>query len=183
MARKESITRQMILDSAFGLASEKGYREVTARKLANYIGCSTQPIFRVFSGMDELGKEYLQIAIHFFGEYYAKCPYNYEEPFVNLGMAYISFAAKEKNLFELLFLSEIENKPSLYEMLNGAEGNVIREIKKAGAAGCKDAQGLFMKMWIFIHGAACMTITGDYDLKEADTAKLLIETYQAYRNS
>ena len=35
-----------------------------------------------------------------------------------------------------------------------------------------------MKMWIFIHGAACMTITGDYDLPEAETKRLLLESYE-----
>ena len=54
MARKESVTRQMILDAAFEMADVNGYREVTARKLANHIGCSTQPIFRVYTNMEEL---------------------------------------------------------------------------------------------------------------------------------
>ncbi len=36
-------------------------------------------------------------------------------------------------------------------------------------------------MWIFIHGAACMTLTGDYDLQEEDTIKLLEESYNAFQ--
>ena len=38
-----------------------------------------------------------------------------------------------------------------------------------------------MKMWIFIHGAACMTLTGDYDLSEEETIQMLKDSYQAYR--
>ena len=51
MARKESITKQMIIDGAFELLKKEGVEAVTARKLAAHIGCSTQPIFRVYENM------------------------------------------------------------------------------------------------------------------------------------
>jgi hypothetical protein len=37
-----------------------------------------------------------------------------------------------------------------------------------------------MRMWIFIHGAASMTLTGDYDLTEEQTMQLLEENYHAW---
>ncbi len=37
-----------------------------------------------------------------------------------------------------------------------------------------------MKLWIFIHGAACMSLTGDYDLKEDETLRLLEEAYRSF---
>ncbi len=178
MARKETVTKQMILDAAFEMADMNGYREVTARKLASHIGCSTQPIFRVYTNMEELQEDYIGKTVDFFEEFYKNYPRNYEEPFVNLGMAYISFAGKYKNLFELLFLNKNKNRRSLYEIINGREGNVTKEIRKAAREGCNDAENLFMRMWIFIHGAACMTITGDYDLSQEATARMLIETYK-----
>lgn len=183
MARKETVTRQMILDAAFQMAEKDGYREVTARKLANHIGCSTQPIFRVYTNMEELQDAYIDKAITFFDEFYSEYPRMYEEPFVDLGMAYISFAGKYGHLFELLFLSVDRNQRSLYEILNGQNGNVMKEIRKAASNGCRDAENLFMRMWIFIHGAACMTITGDYDLSAEATARMLIGTYYAYENN
>lgn len=183
MARKETVTRQMILDAAFKMAEEDGYREVTARKLASHIGCSTQPIFRVYTNMEELQEAYIDRAITFFDEFYSEYPRCYEEPFVDLGMAYISFAERYGHLFELLFLSKERNQKSLYEILNGQNGNVMKEIKKAALDGCTDAENLFMRMWIFIHGAACMTITGDYDLSAEATARMLISTYYAYANN
>ena len=69
-----------------------------------------------------------------------------------------------------------------YEILNGNKGNVMWEIQKARVDGCKDADQLFMKMWIFIHGAACMTITGDYDLSAAETISLLEDSYRSFLN-
>ena len=71
---------------------------------------------------------------------------------------------------------------STYEILNGEKGIVVSEFEKAKKEGCKNVGDLFTKMWIFVHGAACMTITGDYDLKEEETLQLLKETYRAFRS-
>ena len=60
MARKEQITKQMILDGAFDLVRTQGIEMLTARKLAAHISCSTQPIFRVYTNMEELSNEEIQ---------------------------------------------------------------------------------------------------------------------------
>ena len=180
MPRKECITIEQILDTAFAMTREEGYASVTARKVAARAGCSTQPIFRVFTNMEELQGEYTDRVVSFFEQFYRQYPRKYAEPFVDLGMAYIAFAARESHYFEMLFLTGERMGKSLYDILNGTGGNVVREIRKAQEAGCKNAEDLFMRMWIFIHGAACMTITGDYDLTDEATAKLLIDTYHSY---
>ena len=69
----------------------------------------------------------------------------------------------------------------MYDLVNGRSGNVSREIQSAASQGSRNAQELFMKMWIFIHGAACMSLTGDYDLQEEETIQMLKDSYQAFR--
>ena len=100
-----------------------------------------------------------------------------EKPFVCFGMAYIDFALNQPQLFCLLFLTKERYGKSLYELLNGSTGAFMKELARAKALGVKDPGELFMKMWIFIHGAASMSITGDYDLPEEETIRLLRETY------
>ena len=182
MARKESITKNDILNAAFEMARTEGFGQVSARTLAARAGCSTQPIFRVYKNMEELGEDLFIKAMEFFGTYYEEFPKLNNTPFVNLGLAYIRFSQEEQNLFRLLFISENRHGKSLYDMLNGKNGAVVKEINSAKIFGCKDPSGMFMKMWIFIHGAACMTLTGDYDLQEEDTIKLLEESYNAFQN-
>ena len=91
-----------------------------------------------------------------------------------------------RHLFELLFVSDNQDgkhkKKSMYEILNGDAGNVVYEINLARVAGCPDPGDLFMKMWIFIHGAACMSLTGDYDLTDLQTMQLLEHSYYAFYN-
>lgn len=180
MPRKERITRKEIAAVAFRMARKEGMEEVTARKLADAAGCSTQPIFRAYQNMEEVQAEVLEQAVVFFDEFYDSYPKSQATPFVNLGLAYISFAQKERNLFRVMFLSGDRNGKSLYELLNGKNGNVLREIGRAKAEGCRDPQGLFMKMWIFIHGAACMAVTEDYDLGITETVGQLVDAYRAF---
>lgn len=177
MARKEVVTTEKILEAAFDMARVEGIENVTARKLASYIGCSTQPIFRVYENMGELYKEIYQKANNYFRDYYDRQHEDDATPFVHLGIAYIQFAMEEKNLFKLLFNSELRGKLGMYDLVNGSSGAVSKEINKAGVLGCKNPSEIFMKMWIFIHGIACMVLTGDYDLSTDETVSLLKETY------
>ena len=169
----------MILQSAFSLAREEGIENVTARKLAAKMGCSTQPIFRVYENMTQLWTEIYQEAINCFTKYYEEFHLEVETPFIHLGIAYINFAREEKKIFDLLFLSEHRNGRSLYELLNGGTNAISKEINKAVANGCENPSGLFMKMWIFIHGCACMVLTGDFDLTEEETVEFLKDIYKS----
>ena len=54
MARKETITKDYLFETAFQMLREEGIENITARKLAAKAGCSTQPIFRLYSNMEEL---------------------------------------------------------------------------------------------------------------------------------
>ena len=53
----------------------------------------------------------------------------------------------------------------------------MTEIRKASQDGCEKPEEMFMRMWLFIHGAACMCLTGDYDLSDKETRELLIREY------
>lgn len=180
MARRETITAEEILNTAFTMAREEGAANVTARRVAAKAGCSTQPIFRGYENMDELLRAVYAKAADFFRDYYSLYPRTGKVPFSDLGMAYISFAKKEKNLFHFLFLSESSARKSMYEILNGPQGNVVYEISLAAASGCVNPEEMFSKMWIMIHGAACMALTGDYDLADTETYALLEQSYRAF---
>ena len=180
MPRKESITKQMIFDAAFSLLKEEGKEEVTARKLAAKIGCSTQPIFRVYGGMEELLSDLYLRGVTYFNEFYHNAGHISDTPFTDLGMAYIAFAAREKHLFRWLFLPTEKMEKEMYDILNGGENVVTTQLKRAAESGCKDPGTLFMKMWVFIHGIACMTLTGDYDLSARETVDMLTQSYHAF---
>ena len=156
MARKETIHKDYLVDTAFLLAKQEGFENVTARKLATKANCSTQPIFRLYENMEDLCKDVYEKAVAYYDFFYSSESKNNVEPFVDLGMAYIKFATKEKHLFKLLFMGEAGGyAKSLYDILNGQNGYVGAEFTKARENGIANSQELFTKIWIFIHGIAC----------------------------
>ena len=181
MARKETVTKTILLDAAYAMLMEEGIGEVTARKLAAKANCSTQPIFRIYNNMEELYVDLFAKACDNFQEYYVSFPKATVVPFVNLGLAYILYAQNYPNVFRFLFLSNERYGRSLYDMINGQTANVSKEIQSAKSQGASNAQDLFMKMWMFIHGAACMSLTGDYDLTEDETMAMLKDAYASFR--
>lgn len=180
MSRIETVSKEKIKESAFLLAKEKGVSEVTARKLAAKIGCSTQPIFRKYENMEDLLKDVFDDSLKYFDDFYLNFEKNSPIPFVNLGLCYISFAEKEKELFTDLFMKKNPYGLNMYSLLNGRTGAVVYEMNKAKEEGCKNTEDVFMKMWILIHGAACMTVTGDYDLTQSQTRLQLESAYKAF---
>ena len=180
MARKETITKQMLLDGAFELLKNEGIEMVTARKLAAHIGCSTQPIFRIYSNMDELLAELFEIARNYYEEFCLNSKISYNEPFVTLGMNYVEFAKNEQNLFKLLFLSG--NKyHTLYEVINGKENAfVMKEIRKIPNLDMDKVESIFTKVFIFMHGMASMTIAGEFDLSNDESRDMLNEAIMGF---
>lgn len=179
MPRKQCISGEQILDTAFEIARQEGIEALTARRIAQKAECSTQPIFRVYQSMEELCVDVYEKSAEFFEDFYEFYPKMGKNPFVNLGMAYIAFAKSEKFLFRFLFLSKWKQKTML-ELMDGKNENVSMEIKRAFEAGNEDAEGLFTEMWMFVHGAACMALTGDYHFSDVQLLALLERAYGAF---
>ena len=180
MARKESITKQMIIDGAFELLKKEGVEAVTARKLAAHIGCSTQPIFRVYENMDELLKELFERSRAYYEDFCNSNKNSYDTPFVSLGINYIRFAKQEQNLFKLLFLSGNKDN-TLYELINGKENAfVMKEIKKIPNLNMDNVELIFTKVFIFMHGMAGMTRTGEFDLSDKEAEDMLKDAIKGF---
>ena len=179
MPRKQSISRQQILDTAFEITRQEGVDSLTARRIAQKAECSTQPIFREYQSMEEVCVDVYEKSADFFEDFYEFYPKLGKNPYVNLGMAYIAFAKSEKNLFRFLFLSKWKHKTML-ELMDGKNENVSAEINRAIQEGYEDAEGLFTEMWMFVHGAACMALTDDYHFSDVQLLALLERTYGAF---
>ncbi len=181
MSRKATITQKEIVNAAFKITRKEGFDKVTSRKLAAAAGCSTQPIFRIYDGMDDLKKDVYDKKALYYEDYYNDCIKVHDTPFVDLGLAYIGFAQKYPYLFRLLFIGESEKfTKSMYDLVNGEGDHIVKEVSKAREQGVQNAEQLFMKMWIFIHGAGCMAVTGDYDLDERDSIAMLTSAYESF---
>ena len=57
MARKKTILKAHILDTAYDVVKTEGFEGFTARNIAKTMNCSTQPIYLEFKNMDDLKNE------------------------------------------------------------------------------------------------------------------------------
>ena len=106
MARKVTISREVILEAALKILIRDGYAAVNVKTIASEIGCSTQPIVWHFENMDGVRNALSEYA----REYAAKKDFldsqNKVESFEFLGRSYVRMAIKEPNLFKFLYLGE-----------------------------------------------------------------------------
>ena len=105
MPPKQTITRDMIVEAAFQLVRENGISALSARNIAKALNCSTQPVYSSFKNMNSLEKEVIQMAARFVQEKYLISNAEQENNFMSIGLGYIAMARKEKNLFDLLYVS------------------------------------------------------------------------------
>ena len=103
MARKTTISREVILEAALKMLIRDGYASVNVKTLAAEIGCSTQPIVWHFESMEGLRRALSEYAMAYAAK---KAASNYEnklESFEFLGRSYVKMALREPNLFKFLY--------------------------------------------------------------------------------
>lgn len=104
MANPISIDKEMIDATAFDIVRKQGIDVLSARHIANQIGCSTKPIYRVYQNMEELRNVIINTAFAFMGA----AVYGYRktgDTLLDSGLGYIHFAQTERELFRLISMS------------------------------------------------------------------------------
>lgn len=158
------LTREQILDKAFDMTRGIGFENLTARGLAQALGCSTQPIFRLFGSMNGLKHALYDKTRKFFETHMAE-PMEGTPMFLSMGLRYVELARKESHLFRLLCMSDCFHLDSLFDLTRGVK---LQDPK------------LFAKVWIFTHGIASIVATNSTAISEDEIRALLIEAYTAF---
>ncbi len=102
---KKRISKELILGKSIKFIQIYGVDKLSARTLAKFMNCSTQPIYSYFENFDEVINKSLDLTYNFMQEKYLTNNYS-DEIFLNIGLGYIDFVIKEKTLFYFLYLSK-----------------------------------------------------------------------------
>ena len=183
MARKVTISREVILDAALKLLIRDGYSAVNVKTIAGEIGCSTQPIVWHFENM-----EGLRLALSEYArDYAAKKAFldskNKFESFEFLGRSYVKMALKEPNLFKFLYLGESPiGKP--YDLKGIARDKKNKEMITmiADQTGLNEEQVVrFVRnTLIYSHGIATMVATGVFKATEKEMMAMINDAADAF---
>jgi len=152
MPRGPTTTKEAILDGAFRLVRERGHEALTARNLASFLGCSTQPILYQFPSMDALKDLTYQRADAAHSAYLLAAG-----DLLEIGLRYIRFAEEEPHLFRFLFQSGRFSGLSLGEMIRAPEtAGVLAAVSAEEALPPEDAAAFFEPLAALVHGYASL---------------------------
>lgn len=180
MSKNVTITKEMILASAFDIVREKGLEGISNRELAKKLNCSIRPIYYQFQNVEELYNElYVEIEKYFYK--FLMDNMNDEMPkYKQVGINYIKFAKEEKEFFKILFMSEIDlglNDFITKDMEDFKE--LSKLIKISTNLNDEDIESFHIKMWIFSHGLATLVASSTINISDKQLKQLLSLEFQA----
>lgn len=150
-------TREAVVTAAFELVRRDGLSAFNARSVAQELGSSTQPIFRLFSGMDELRATVIEMARSRINAYMQEALRNSDTPYLTVGLSYVLFARDESELFKLLFIYDAGFDLD-QQMLPVPQELVALAQSETGFTD-EQARILHSWLWIFTHGLAVSIAT------------------------
>ena len=167
MARKTTISKEIILDAALKMLIRDGYSSINIKTLAAEIGCSTQPIVWHFDNMESFRKALALYALEYSKP--KRKPKDAIKQFENLGKAFIKMAVREPNLFCFLYLDISPNvKP--YKLnnfpLSIGEGNMVSGIAEQTGLSKAKATSCIQNTIVYSHGLATMIASGVIKISE-----------------
>lgn len=170
--------KESIINTSVEIIRKEGIQNLNARKIAQKLGCSTQPIFYVYKNMDEIKEDALKKISEIFDN--AMLQNNYDKPvYKDIGKNYIKFAKEEPILFKLLFNSEINEEALCFIDLTGSSEKIHELISKQTGLTKEQAKNFHLKMWLYVNGIANLVANNTCEFSEDEIEKLLSEQYIA----
>ena len=155
MPAKKQVPKERILTAALELLKTQGYEAVNIKQLSAALGCSTQPIYLSFSGMDELRMELTPLTVTEFEKYMSGEAGNAVRLY---DLRYIQFSKDEPHLFRFLFMRPnafAEIKQTLLPMIEEAIAGLMDTYHIDHA----EADLLHDQLWMHAHGITSMIAT------------------------
>lgn len=150
-------TRDAVLHAACQLMRREGMEALNARAIAKELGGSTQPIFRLFTNMEDLHRELILYVSRQFQAHAEADMAQSDSPYIQLCTTYLLYGRDEPELFKLLFMRDRVSEGQYSDQTNF--DLVFNIIKKETPLDDETAMRFFERTWLFIHGLAVCIAT------------------------
>lgn len=150
-------TRDAVLHAACQLMRREGMEALNARAIAKELGGSTQPIFRLFTNMEDLHRELILYVARQFQAHAEADMAQSDSPYIQLCTTYLLYGRDEPELFKLLFMRDRVSEGQYSDQTNF--DLVFDIIKKETPLDDETALRFFERTWLFIHGLAVCIAT------------------------
>jgi AcrR family transcriptional regulator len=173
MPPKVKVTKKMVEDASFEVIRKSGHENLNARAIAEYLGCSTQPVLYSFKTVDEIREAAYEIADSYHTGFIMPKEAD-ENPMLTLGLNYVRFGQDEKNLFRFLFQTDKFGGKDVAHLMADPG---LSEILKIMAAGLKvdteQAREMFLAFFCVAHGMASLLANNSMEDDEEQCKKML----------
>jgi AcrR family transcriptional regulator len=157
MVRKAVYTRQDVIAAGLAVVEKGGLAQLSARRVADELGCSTAPVYSNFENMDDLTMAVNQAAVDMMLE--LTLVKHTEDPFLDMGVGVLEFARRRPRLYRALFLDARDDCRA---------GDKVRSVLLDRMARLPELDRLqpverillLNKVSIFTHGLASRIVTG-----------------------
>lgn len=169
--------RDAIINAAFEVAKIEGVAAITAQNVSKILKTSVAPIFRVFQTVEELRMATVEKIDKFHTQYVQDYPVVNSE-FLTYGIAYIQFAKEYPQLFETIMLpcpTDIE------ERMTGELAFAVKSLSELSGLDFEHAKELFLNIWIYTHGLACLVYKGSLAIPPGEEKKMLEAAFDAFQ--
>ena len=173
MARKEKYTKEIIVNKGVEFVKNYGIYKLSCRDLAKYIGCSTQPIFRLWNNIEEY-KQDLKVELkHDYHNFIAKYV-DINDYLYTISYAYALYSKKEPNIFRALFITELAGTRTIREVLN-TSWNVptIDAMTKQYKISIEEAERIYRDVRFYTHGIASQLCAKTIRITDKEIKKLI----------
>ena len=150
-------TRDAVLHAACQLMRREGMEALNARAIAKELGGSTQPIFRLFTNMEDLHRELILYVARQFQAHAEADMAQSDSPYIQLCTTYLLYGRDEPELFKLLFMRDRVSEGQYSDQTKF--DLVFNIIKKETPLDDETALRFFERTWLFIHGLAVCIAT------------------------
>lgn len=175
--------KEMILDAAETIIINEGYSALTVRKIAMEIGYTVASIYMVFTNMADLALHIKANTIDELTGQLQQIPVtDPERQVAELAKAYLKFAAKNLNRWNMIFAQDTEY-PEWYRQ----KINLLFSLSEAQfallAPDCSTQQSKLAArvLWSGVHGICTLSLTRELDAKSIedveDAVVLLVENF------
>lgn len=168
-------TKEDIIDISYEIVKKEGFESINARRIANELNSSVQPIFHNFSNMEELKKAVYEKIYNTYMNY-MKVDEKDVRAYKKMGLSYIKFARDYPKFFKIIFMQKTTLNAENFVMTDTAGDNIIKTGQKLTRLSFEEQKKFHVKVWIFTHGIACLVATNTVKFTDEEIDNLLENT-------
>lgn len=180
MPPKAKFTRDEMIQAGLNIIRENGMEALSARALGAKLGSSAKPIFTVFQSMEEVQGEVKKSAKSLYTEYVKK-GLEQKLAFKGVGIQYILFGIQEPKLFQLLFMSQQEQRPiveNVLPVIDESYKDILLSVQNGYGLSEDEAQQLYRHLWIYTHGIAALCATNMCVFTAEEIDKMITQVFR-----